>query len=117
MDGEDTKKLYVRISQGVYYIPDYIPACAADLIKRLLEVDPSGRLGSGGVEEVKKHPFFQDINWEEVLKNNKKGPLNIKFEKGEIKLRALNVNLDDMDADDKHFELDNFSFTENYRSI
>ena len=29
--------------------------------------DPKKRLGSSGVEEVKNHPFFGGINWNDVL--------------------------------------------------
>ena len=109
---DDFGKLYKKISYGIYEIPGNIPESAADLIRRLLEVDPAKRLGSKGIDEIKNHQFFAGVNWNEVLKNNKKGPLNIRYEKEEIKLRALNVNLDDMIADDKTIELDNFSFNE-----
>ena len=38
---------------------------AKDLLKRLLVRDPKGRLGSGeqDADEIKGHPFFQDIDW------------------------------------------------------
>ncbi|XP_051941490.1 ribosomal protein S6 kinase alpha-5 isoform X2 [Hippocampus zosterae] len=41
---------------------------AKDIIQRLLTKDPEKRLGSGpnGVETVKKHPFYQKINWEDL---------------------------------------------------
>lgn len=41
---------------------------AKDIIDRLLEPDPAKRLGSGGVEEIKNHPFFKDIDWEGIRK-------------------------------------------------
>ncbi len=103
----------MKISQGLYEIPQDISPSAADLIKKLLEVDPSRRLGCNGIQEIKNHPFFQNVNWDELLCNNKKGPLNVTFAKDEIKLRALNVNLDELISDDKTIELDNFSFNEN----
>ena len=42
------------------------------IITDLLVVEPSKRLGYGsnGTETIKKHPFFKDINWEELY--NKK---------------------------------------------
>ena len=42
------------------------------IITELLVVEPSKRLGYGsnGTENIKKHPFFKDINWEELY--NKK---------------------------------------------
>uniref|UniRef100_A0A7N6BFU8 Ribosomal protein S6 kinase n=1 Tax=Anabas testudineus TaxID=64144 RepID=A0A7N6BFU8_ANATE len=41
---------------------------AKDVIQRLLIKDPKKRLGSGpnGAENVKKHPFYQKINWEDL---------------------------------------------------
>ena len=39
---------------------------AFDLIKRLLEYDPKKRLGYNGAQEVKNHPFFKNIDWENL---------------------------------------------------
>ena len=41
---------------------------AVNLITQLLAFEPSDRLGSKGVEEVKAHPWFSDINWD-TLRN------------------------------------------------
>jgi len=40
---------------------------ARDLIDRLLCMDPSKRLGSNGSDEIKEHPFFEDIDWGNLL--------------------------------------------------
>lgn len=47
---------------------------AADLLRKLLNRNPTKRLGSGvsDAEEVKAHKYFSDIDWEMVL--NKKYP-------------------------------------------
>lgn len=37
-----------------------------DFINRLLTLDPKNRLGTNGVEEVKNHPFFDGINWDDL---------------------------------------------------
>ncbi|KAL5488012.1 RIM15 [Sanghuangporus weigelae] len=39
---------------------------ALDFMKRLLNVDPSQRLGANGAAEVKAHPFFAVIDWDKV---------------------------------------------------
>jgi len=41
---------------------------AKDLIVHLLNRNPSKRLGAGvdGANAIKKHPFFVDINWDDV---------------------------------------------------
>lgn len=43
-------------------------------VRQLLTRDPSRRLGSGksDAEEIKKHPFFKDVNFDDVL--NKRIP-------------------------------------------
>ncbi|XP_069493551.1 ribosomal protein S6 kinase alpha-5 isoform X2 [Ambystoma mexicanum] len=51
-------------------------ATAKDLIQCLLIKDPKKRLGSGpsGPDEVKKHPFFQNLNWEDLAKKKVAAP-------------------------------------------
>jgi len=46
--------------------PPFLSSDAQDLIRRLLHTDPSERLGSSayGEEEVKRHPFFKEIDWQ-----------------------------------------------------
>ncbi|OMJ25022.1 Serine/threonine-protein kinase ppk18 [Smittium culicis] len=41
----------------------YISHEAQDFITRLLERDPEKRLGTKGSEEVKSHPFFNGVDW------------------------------------------------------
>uniref|UniRef100_A0A2P2JRE8 non-specific serine/threonine protein kinase n=1 Tax=Rhizophora mucronata TaxID=61149 RepID=A0A2P2JRE8_RHIMU len=43
--------------------PDDMSFDAQDLINRLLILDPDQRLGSKGSVEVKAHPFFRGIDW------------------------------------------------------
>ena len=42
---------------------------AKNLIVHLLNRNPSKRLGAGagGANEIKAHPFFNDIDWNEIL--------------------------------------------------
>jgi len=49
---------FQRISVRAFEIPDCCPDDARDLIDRLLQTDPEARLGSGGFDEIKNHPFF-----------------------------------------------------------
>uniref|UniRef100_A0A8C5ESY5 Ribosomal protein S6 kinase n=1 Tax=Gouania willdenowi TaxID=441366 RepID=A0A8C5ESY5_GOUWI len=57
-----------RISKKDPPFPKDMGTLAKDLIQRLLIKDPKKRLGSGpnGAENVKKHPFYQKINWEDL---------------------------------------------------
>ncbi|XP_054714301.1 ribosomal protein S6 kinase delta-1-like [Uloborus diversus] len=46
--------------------PSDISSDAKDFITKLLQFNPTERLGSGvyGIEEIKSHPFFRTIDWE-----------------------------------------------------
>lgn len=55
---------YAILFQEVPF-PPFLGAEAKDLIKKLLDVNPKARLGSGpgGAKEIKAHPFFQSLDW------------------------------------------------------
>jgi hypothetical protein len=47
------------------------------LLKKLLEKDPLKRIGSrGDANEIKKHIFFQGINFDDILGKKLKAPLS-----------------------------------------
>lgn len=49
-------------------IPKKLSVEARDFLKQILKKDPAQRLGcrAGGVEELKAHPFFRSIDWDEL---------------------------------------------------
>lgn len=57
-------------------IPDYVSKKAKDLIKKLLEVNPKKRLGSGvgGVSKIKNHPYFEGVDWDKAWNRELKPP-------------------------------------------
>lgn len=50
---------------------------AADLVRRLLVVDPSRRLGNihPDVSDIQTHPWFRPINWETIRLRSQPGPI------------------------------------------
>uniref|UniRef100_A0A4W6C0N6 Ribosomal protein S6 kinase n=1 Tax=Lates calcarifer TaxID=8187 RepID=A0A4W6C0N6_LATCA len=70
VDGDENSHTDIakRISKKDPPFPKDMGPLAKDLIQRLLIKDPKTRLGSGpnGAENVKKHPFYQKINWEDL---------------------------------------------------
>uniref|UniRef100_A0A3B4YZR4 non-specific serine/threonine protein kinase n=1 Tax=Seriola lalandi dorsalis TaxID=1841481 RepID=A0A3B4YZR4_SERLL len=70
VDGDENSHTDIakRISKKDPPFPKDMGPLAKDLIQRLLIKDPKKRLGSGpnGAENVKKHPFYQKINWEDL---------------------------------------------------
>jgi len=51
-----------------------MPRDAVSILQKLLTRDPARRLGSGkgDAEEIKRHPFFKDVSFDDVL--NKRVP-------------------------------------------
>lgn len=75
-------------------------------------MDPAKRLGRNGVQEIKDHPFFSCIEWDSLLASKKKGPLAVRYDSDSVKLRGLNLNLDEERGDPKALNLPDFSYYE-----
>lgn len=58
-----------RALSGKFHIPSFMSDDAADLIKRLLQVDPAARIGMGpaGISEIKQHRWLSKINWDNIV--------------------------------------------------
>ena len=54
-DNQELYNLYEQIRKGKFYLPSTLSLEAIDLLKRILQVDPKKRIG---IEEIKKHPWF-----------------------------------------------------------
>eukprot|EP01133_Synstelium_polycarpum_P008970 gene8970-10521_t len=57
---------FQNILQRTIKWPSDISEEAKDIIDKLLALNPQSRLGYNGAEEVKSHPFFQDINFNTI---------------------------------------------------
>ncbi len=55
-DDQELYELYKQIKLGKFYLPSTLSLEAIDLLKRLLNVDPTKRIG---LEEIKNHKWFQ----------------------------------------------------------
>jgi serine/threonine protein kinase len=60
--------MYHNIQKGPLKLPISMSQNAKNLIVNLLNRNASKRLGAGeeGANEIKKHPFFENIDWELV---------------------------------------------------
>lgn len=72
----DKYKLFDNIKRGPLQVPPDMSSSSLDLIVQLLNRDPKKRLGSGpgDAEEIKVHPFFKSINWDDALQRKLKPP-------------------------------------------
>ncbi|XP_045540679.1 ribosomal protein S6 kinase alpha-4 [Papilio machaon] len=65
-----------RIVRCSYPVPNEVSPQVQDFIKKLLVKDPRRRLGGGegDAEELKRHPFFQDLDWGAVSRREVPAP-------------------------------------------
>ncbi|KAM4664954.1 ribosomal protein S6 kinase-like 1 isoform 1-T2 [Discoglossus pictus] len=68
------QSLYKSLVSGVSAhmqlpLPDTLSSTSVSLLTELLRYDPDRRLGSGpgGVQQIKSHPFFYDIQWNKLV--------------------------------------------------
>ena len=63
------KKMYMGILFEPIQFPSYFSRKAIDLIMKLMDRDSTRRLGAGptDAEEIKVHPFFEGLNWDDVM--------------------------------------------------
>jgi protein-serine/threonine kinase len=67
---EDTQQMYKNIAFGKVRFPrDTLTTEGRNFVKGLLNRNPKHRLGAqDDAEELKRHPFFADIDWEALSK-------------------------------------------------
>jgi serine/threonine protein kinase len=74
--GKNTRNEYHDYARKIDLTPYYYWSKEArSLISGLLEMEPSKRLGAKGADEVKSHPFFESINWDDMLERKMAPPL------------------------------------------
>eukprot|EP00344_Euplotes_crassus_P002090 CAMPEP_0197010444 /NCGR_PEP_ID=MMETSP1380-20130617/54308_1 /TAXON_ID=5936 /ORGANISM="Euplotes crassus, Strain CT5" /LENGTH=371 /DNA_ID=CAMNT_0042432365 /DNA_START=56 /DNA_END=1172 /DNA_ORIENTATION=+ len=57
---------YYIINYNLPFKSELLSKPAYDLITKLCVRKPEHRLGAGGVNEIKAHPFFKEIDWEKL---------------------------------------------------
>lgn len=74
---EGNEKRHLRILSGKFTFPSEVNVSedAKSLIRRLLDVNPSTRLGANGVQEIKSHPFFASLDWDRMHKKQISPPI------------------------------------------
>ena len=112
--------LFEKIKNHAPKIPKDLPAATKDILERLLQKDPLKRLGySNGAEEVKKHEWFQNLNWEDLINKRYTAPFIPTCNDG-LGLNNFDTDFTDLPPDsyemsektiNKHFS--EFSYTNN----
>ncbi|XP_036376913.1 serine/threonine-protein kinase N2-like isoform X1 [Megalops cyprinoides] len=67
--GDDEEEVFDSIVNDEIHYPRFLSTEAISIMRRLLRRNPEGRLGAGesDAEEVKKHPFFRNVDWSGLL--------------------------------------------------
>jgi len=67
--GDDEDEIFDAILEDEPLYPITMPRDAVSILQKLLTRDPARRLGSGpnDAEDIKKHPFFKEISWDDVM--------------------------------------------------
>ncbi|EME78570.1 uncharacterized protein MYCFIDRAFT_104873, partial [Pseudocercospora fijiensis CIRAD86] len=66
--GEDEDEIYDAILADEPLYPIHMPRDSVSILQKLLTREPELRLGSGptDAQEIMSHPFFRNVNWEDV---------------------------------------------------
>ncbi|XP_055980098.1 ribosomal protein S6 kinase alpha-6 isoform X4 [Sorex fumeus] len=72
--GKDRNETMNMILKAKLGMPQFLSAEAQSLLRMLFKRNPENRLGSEGVEEIKKHLFFANIDWNKLYKREVQPP-------------------------------------------
>uniref|UniRef100_A0A674F617 Ribosomal protein S6 kinase n=1 Tax=Salmo trutta TaxID=8032 RepID=A0A674F617_SALTR len=74
--GKDRKETMALILKAKLGMPQFLSPEVQSLIRALFKRNPTNRLGAGpdGVEEIKKHNFFGNIDWNKLYRREIKPP-------------------------------------------
>ncbi|KAI9339815.1 kinase-like domain-containing protein [Zopfochytrium polystomum] len=65
---EDVREMYAKIlGAPLEFNEGDVGEAARDLLRKMLDRDPTRRLGAQGADEIKRHRFFEDINWTRLM--------------------------------------------------
>ncbi|XP_052863980.1 cGMP-dependent protein kinase, isozyme 1-like [Anopheles cruzii] len=96
----DPMKTYNIILKGIDMVsfPKHMSRAAVSLIKRLCRDVPSERLGyqRGGVQDIKKHKWFQGFDWDGLIALTLKSPLQPNL-KGPLDMSNFDIFPKDLD--------------------
>uniref|UniRef100_A0A3P8YTG2 non-specific serine/threonine protein kinase n=1 Tax=Esox lucius TaxID=8010 RepID=A0A3P8YTG2_ESOLU len=74
--GKDRKETMALILKAKLGMPQFLSPEVQSLIRALFKRNPTNRLGAGpdGVEEIKRHHFFANIDWNKLYRREIKPP-------------------------------------------
>ena len=114
-EDDDVMKIYENILQRKLVFSSDFDEKSKSLIKHLLEPDLSKRYGNlkNGVDDIKQHRFFKDLNWNKLLKQEIKAEYIPEIKNDNV-LSNFNV-YPDSDGKTEALTKDNDPFTDLFK--
>lgn len=80
---ESPYKIYEKILEGKIQFPRWVDLKAKDLVKGLLTLDHTKRLGSlkRGLQDIKRHKYFSGVDWGVLLAMKVPPPISVRLRK------------------------------------
>ncbi|XP_073737024.1 ribosomal protein S6 kinase alpha-6 isoform X2 [Callorhinus ursinus] len=72
--GKDRNETMNMILKAKLGMPQFLSAEAQSLLRMLFKRNPANRLGSEGVEEIKRHIFFANVDWNKLYRKEVQPP-------------------------------------------
>ena len=74
---EDHMQMYGKIAKGKIRFPSFFKNNAKNLIRSLLNIYPTKRLGviQGGAKTIKSHAWFQGFDWDALFNRQMTAPI------------------------------------------
>ena len=86
---KNTLSLNDKNNEEELFLPNFFSDNLKDLISKLLCKDHNKRIGLKSKKQIKAHPWFHNINWDDVLTKNIKPPIDFSL----IKNKTDNSNI------------------------
>ena len=106
---QDTDLMYKNISENNLMFPEFISDELKDLLKKMMEKDPKKRIG---INDIKKHDFFADLDWDLILNKKIQPPVEMVDIREEYDLKEkVNFKDEDYNKDNNDIQrIPGFSF-------
>lgn len=98
------QELFERIKFAGPKYPNYLSPNAKNILENLLRKDPAKRLGADTADDVKNHPWFKGVSWEQLYKKRYDAPF--------VPVIKTELDLDNFDTEFTEIEVNSMSMTE-----
>jgi serine/threonine protein kinase len=88
---ENQEKMFWKIQNEPLFLPKFISIEAKDLLLGLLNKDPSLRLGSEFISDIKDHPWCATIHWKKTIKKKVPPPIQPSFTSSNFDQEFTNI--------------------------